>query len=107
MTTPGRPAPSRQIVEPQSPLVQLARNTSDSSQSNIPEVGADDVAAVGLALVHLGRALGDLEVVTRVDGIGAVGRAAHLAAVEAVAERLGRTGQSVPRDVHEAADIPS
>lgn len=84
---PGKVAPSRHMVEPQSPLCVSAGPTSRSTRY-IPEVGDDLVAAIGLLLVLLGGALGDLKLVCIIDTIGAVGAATDLAAVSAVAENL-------------------
>lgn len=65
-----------------------AHERLEESARYIPEVGDDLVTAIGLLLVLLGGALGDLELVRVIDTIGAVGATADLAAVGAVAENL-------------------
>ena len=85
---PGKLAPSRHIVEPQSPLRKSAYCHDDTSQMYIPEVGNDLVAAVGLLLVLLGGTLGDFELVRVIDTVGTVGATTDLAAVCAVAKDL-------------------
>jgi hypothetical protein len=85
---PGKVAPSRHMVEPQSPLCMSTLVCLEEHTQHIPEVGDDLVAAIGLLLVLLGGALGDLELVCVIDTVGAVGAATDLAAVGAVAENL-------------------
>jgi hypothetical protein len=57
----------------------------------IPEVGGDLVSTVALDCVLLWRALGDLEAIFWVDGVGAISRTGDFAAVETVAQDAAST----------------
>jgi hypothetical protein len=87
MRFPGKVAPWRHMVEPQSPL-HLVRASWTLSAEYIPEVGDNLVTAIRNLLVLLGSALGDLEAVIGEDGVARVGASANLAAVDTVAENL-------------------
>jgi hypothetical protein len=85
---PGKVAPSRHMVEPQSPLDAVSTVSRWRLGEYIPEVRDDLVTTVGLLLVLLRSALGDLELVCVIDTVGAVGAATDLTSVCAVAENL-------------------
>jgi hypothetical protein len=87
MRLPGKVAPSRHMVEPQSPL-QLIRRSSTRSAEYIPEVGDNFVTAIRDFLVLLRSALGDLEAVVGENGVAGVGASADFAAVDTMAENL-------------------
>jgi hypothetical protein len=80
------------MVEPQSPLDVVSTVSRWRLGEYIPEVRDDLVTTVGLLLVLLRSALGDLELVCVIDTVGAVGAATNLTTVCAVAENL-RLGQ--------------
>jgi hypothetical protein len=87
MRLPGKVAPSRHMVEPQSPL-QLVRNISTAYAEYTPEVGDDLVSAICDLLVLLRGTLRDLEAVIGENGIAGVGASANLAAVDAMTKDL-------------------
>ena len=87
MRLPAKVAPSRHMVEPQSPLYMVSKNFKIAA-GFIPEVGNDLIATVSLLLMLLWGALGDLEPILGVDGVARVSAAANLTAVGAVAEDL-------------------
>jgi hypothetical protein len=89
MRLPGKVAPWRHMVEPQSPL-HYSQDTAFKRESlqYIPEVGGDRVATIRLHRVLLRSALGDLEAVLAEDGVAGVRAATDLAAVLTVAEDL-------------------
>lgn len=76
-------------MDPQSPL-DLRQPTFSGTQSlgSLPKVAGDDISAIGLYAMLLGRSLSNLELVFGPDTVGAVRGARNLAAVDAVAEGL-------------------
>lgn len=86
---PGKLAPSRHMVDPQSPLFLVSRGYKTTGRT-IPEVGDDLVTTISYLLVLLWGSLGDLETILgkyRVTGIGA---SANLTAVQAMTKDLDR-----------------
>lgn len=76
------------MVEPQSPLDVVSPVLLRQLREYIPEVRDDLITTIGLLLVLLRSALGDLELVCVIDTVGAVGAATDLTTVCAVAENL-------------------
>ena len=93
------------MVEPQSPLAVISHVLLRRLREYIPEVRDDLVTTVGLLLVLLRSALGDLELVCVINTVGAVGAATDLTTVCAVAENL-RLGQ-LPESSHQGTYVRS
>ncbi|KAH4012232.1 hypothetical protein HBI70_196810 [Parastagonospora nodorum] len=106
MRLPGNAPPSRHMVEPQSPLDELAPYTSGLPQY-IPEVGDDLLARVCDLLVLLRRALGDLEAVLGEYAVAGERASANLAAVGAMAENLHPIISNYPHPEFEVPTLPS
>lgn len=86
---PGNVAPSRHMVEPQSPLRHVSSlDLTRNNRSYIPKVGNNLVTTVGLLLVLLRCPFRDLELVRIIHTVGTVGTTTNLAAICAVAENL-------------------
>jgi len=90
------------MVEPQSPLDVVSIVPRWRLGECIPEVRNDLITTVGLLLVLLRSALGDLELVCVIDTVGAVGAATDLTTVCAVTEnlRLGQLPASAHKDTY-------